>query len=73
MVASSTEAEFRALDHGICEGIWIRTLLEELRFSQTMPMPMPMRIHCDSKAAISIAHNHVLHDRTKHTEVDNIS
>ena len=38
VVASSAEAEFRALGHGICEGIWIRRLLEELRFSQTIPM-----------------------------------
>jgi len=25
---SSAEAEFRALAHGICEGIWIKRLLE---------------------------------------------
>ena len=31
---------------------------------------MPMKIYCDNKAAISIAHNPVLHDRTKHIEVD---
>lgn len=29
-----------------------------------------MKIFCDNKAAISIAHNPVLHDRTKHVEVD---
>ena len=66
MVASSVEAEFRALAHGICGGIWIRRLLEKLRFTQT-------RLMCsygDNKAAISIAHNPVLHDRTKHIEVD---
>ena len=29
-----------------------------------------MKIYCDNKAAISIAHNPILHDRTKHIEVD---
>ena len=31
---------------------------------------MPIRLYCDNKAAISIAHNLVQHDRTKHIEVD---
>ena len=63
---SSAKAEFRALSHGICEGIWIRRLLEELRFTQTMPT----RIYCDNKVSISSAHDLVLHDRMKHIEVD---
>ena len=29
-----------------------------------------MRLCCDNKSAISIAHNLVQHDRTKHVEVD---
>ena len=29
-----------------------------------------MKIYCDNKVAISIAHNTVLHDITKHVEVD---
>ncbi|MCQ7416388.1 Ty1/Copia family ribonuclease HI, partial [Salmonella enterica] len=63
---SSAEAEFRALAHGICEGIWIKRILEELK----IPLNTPIRIYCDNKAAISIAQNPVLHDRTKHIEVD---
>ena len=63
---SSAEAEFRALAHGICEAIWIKRVLEELE----VPITTPMRVYCDNKAAISIAHNPVLHDRTKHIEVD---
>ena len=29
-----------------------------------------MKLYCDNKAAISISHNPVHHDRTKHVEVD---
>lgn len=29
-----------------------------------------MRVYCDNKSAINIAHNPVQHDRTKHIEVD---
>ena len=28
-----------------------------------------MKLYCDKKLAINIAHNHVQHDRTKHIEV----
>lgn len=67
MVArSSAEAELRALAHGMCEGIWLGRLLEELKISSNSPM----RLYCDNKAAVSIAHNPVHHDRTKHVEVD---
>ena len=30
-----------------------------------------MKVFCDNKAIIAIAHNPVLRDRTKHVEVDN--
>lgn len=63
---SSVEAKFRKLAHGICEDIWIRKLLEELKFSRTMPMCT----YCDNKTTISIAHNLALHDRTKYIGVD---
>ena len=29
-----------------------------------------MKMHCDNKAAIVIAHNPILHNRTKHVEVN---
>ncbi|XP_073227024.1 uncharacterized protein [Cicer arietinum] len=50
---SSAEAEFRAMAQGICELLWIRKLLEELK----MKVDSPLKLFCDSKAAISIAHN----------------
>ncbi|RVW99495.1 Copia protein [Vitis vinifera] len=63
---SSTEAEFRLVALGICEVLWIRQLLEELKISSTLPM----KLCCDNKTTILIAHNLVLHDRTKHVEID---
>ncbi|RVW98604.1 hypothetical protein CK203_032151 [Vitis vinifera] len=41
-------------------------ILEELK----IPSPSPMKAYRDNKATISISHNLVLHDRTKHVEVD---
>ncbi|CAJ2644587.1 unnamed protein product [Trifolium pratense] len=63
---SSAKAEFRAMAQGICEGLWIHKVLEELK----MKIELPLKLYSDSKAAISIAHNPVQHDRTKHIEID---
>jgi len=41
-------------------------VLEELK----MKIELPLKLYSDSKAAISIAHNPVQHDRTKHIEID---
>ena len=60
------EVEFRVAAHGICENMWIRRFLEELK----MRSSSPMKLYYDNKATISIAHNPVLHDLTKHVEVD---
>ncbi|CAJ2645380.1 unnamed protein product [Trifolium pratense] len=63
---SSVEAEFRAMAQGICEGLWIHRVLEELK----MKIELPLKLYSNSKAAISIAHNPVQHDITKHIEID---
>ncbi|RVX23717.1 Retrovirus-related Pol polyprotein from transposon RE1 [Vitis vinifera] len=63
---SSAEAEVRAIAHGICEGIWLKRLLEELQLAPHGPM----KLMCDNQVAISIAKNPVHHDRTKHVEID---
>ncbi|XP_074355848.1 secreted RxLR effector protein 161-like [Apium graveolens] len=63
---SSAEAELRALAQGICELIWIKRLLKELKMRRTEPL----RLFCDNKSAINMAHNPVHHDRTKHVEID---
>ena len=63
---SSAEAEFRPMCQGICEGIWLRRMLNELEISNTSPMTL----RCDNKAAIQIVKSPVHHDRTKHVDID---
>ena len=38
IVGSSVEAEFWALAHGICEGIWLKRLLIKLRIETECPI-----------------------------------
>ena len=56
----------RSLAHGLCEMIWLKNLLGELR----QQVSEPLKLYCDNKAAISITHNPVYHDRTKHVGID---
>ena len=63
---SSAEAEFRAMVQGICELLWLKIILEDMK----VKWGEPMRLYCDNKSAISITHNLVQHDRTRHIEVD---
>lgn len=50
----------------VCEILWLTRVLDELK----RPISLPMKLYIDNKAAISIIHNPVLHDRTKHIEID---
>ena len=66
---SSAEVKFRvvaqgiqAIDQSMCEVIWIRRILQELKVLEALPM----KLYHDNKAAISIVH----HDGTKHVEVN---
>lgn len=66
VVRSSAKAKYRSMAHGICELLWPKMLLAELGF----PMKGLTNLFCDNKAVISIAHDIVQHDRTKHVEID---
>ena len=52
--------------NGVCEIIWLQRVLEELK----QPINMPIKLYCDNKSGISIAHNPVQHNKTKHIEID---
>lgn len=49
-----------------CEVTWLATLLKDLGL-QKLPSTV---LKCDNQAALAVAANPVLHDRTKHVEID---
>ncbi|XP_020272465.1 uncharacterized protein LOC109847644 [Asparagus officinalis] len=55
---SSAEAEYRAMSQGICEGMWLKRLLNELKVENLESITLL----CDNQAAISIARIPVHHD-----------
>ena len=63
---SSAEAEYRAMAQGTCELLWVRAILKELGF----PVSDSSTLFCDNKSALMLASDSVLHERTKHIEVD---
>ncbi|KAL3507064.1 hypothetical protein ACH5RR_032446 [Cinchona calisaya] len=63
---SSAESEYRAMAQSTCELIWIHQLLSEIGLDTSLPM----KLWCDNQVAVHIASNPVLHERTKHIEVD---
>jgi hypothetical protein len=65
VVARSTaEADYRAMVLGLCEMLWLKGLLKELRLRNETT-----RLHCDNTAAINIANNHVQFDRTNRLSI----
>ena len=66
MVRSSVEAAYRATTLATCELMWLKQLLQELRFGKDGQM-MVVR---DNQAALHIASNLVFQEKTKHIEVD---
>lgn len=63
---SRVEDEFRGLELGLCEGLWLRQLLEYLGYSARQPI----RLYYDNKVGCDIAINLIQHECTKTVEVD---
>lgn len=62
---SSTEAEYIAISAAATEAVYIRKLLEELKF----PQNEPMTIHNDNQSAQCLVKNPTLHSRSKHIAI----
>ena len=62
---STAEAEYMALALVAMEVIWMRKLLADIGFEQTIPST----IYCDNKSAIHIATNEVISSKTKHIDI----
>ena len=65
VACSSTKSEYRSMALIAAEVTWIQSLLSELQVPHTTPV-----ILCDNTSTVSLAHNPVLHSRTKHMELD---
>lgn len=46
--------------------VWLSRLFEEL----TIPFPKPIAVYSDNQSALNIAGSPIVHERTKHIEVD---
>ena len=70
MVALSTcEAEYVAAATATCQVVWLRRLLGELTGVEAHPPALMV----DNQPAIALAKNPVLHDRSKHIDVNSTS
>jgi hypothetical protein len=60
---STTEAEYMALSSACKQALWMSYLL------QSFGTTLKPRLRCDNQAAIHISNNPVLHQRTKHIDI----
>ena len=51
---------------GAFELLWVKIILEDLKNR----LSKPMKLYCDNKSTIIIAHHPMQHDRTKHIGID---
>jgi hypothetical protein len=62
---SSIEAEYMSLTQAAKEALWLRKLLGDLGYQQSVATPF----YCDNQSAIALSQNPKYHSRMKHIEV----
>ena len=65
VAASSTEAEYMALFEAVREALWIKSLMQGIKFN----VNKAIKIYEDNQGCISIANNPTCHKRTKHIDI----
>ncbi|KAL8138542.1 hypothetical protein V2J09_004543 [Rumex salicifolius] len=65
LLLSSIKPEFVVATTGACQTIYLRKVLEELKFKQ----PNPIEIYYDNNSAIKLSKNPIMHGRSKHIDV----
>ncbi|GJZ70091.1 ribonuclease H-like domain-containing protein [Tanacetum coccineum] len=63
---SSAEAKYRSMAAATCEIMWIVKIMKDLNIGNLLPA----ELHCDNKSAMQIAANLVMHEKTKHFDLD---
>nr|GEV49942.1 hypothetical protein [Tanacetum cinerariifolium] len=56
----------RSMATTTCEIMWIVKIMSDLNIKNLLPA----ELYCDNKVAMQIAANHVMHEKTKHFELD---
>jgi hypothetical protein len=62
---STTEAEFIAAAHCVCEGIWLIRTLDSIGLQQKQCLT----VFCDNSSTIKLSKNPVMHGRSKHIDI----
>ncbi|GJR21691.1 ribonuclease H-like domain-containing protein [Tanacetum coccineum] len=63
---SYAKAEYRSMTAATCEVMWVLNILKDLKVTKLLPA----ELFCDNSAAIQIAANPVMHEKTKHFDLD---
>ncbi|GJW01469.1 ribonuclease H-like domain-containing protein [Tanacetum coccineum] len=63
---SSVEAEYRSMASTTCEILWIVKVLGDFGLNDLVLV----NLYCDKKSAIHIAANPIMHEKTKHFDID---